>query len=412
MQDTQLYQRILGLERPWSVSDVRLDVEKLTVDVHVEHSAGVTFGCPECGRELGVYDHADERGWRHLDTCQFRTLLHARIPRVQCPEHGVKQVAVPWAGKHSRFTLLMESLVISTLQACQTVERAAALLGISWDQAQAVMQRAVERGRRRKTERAHTEPVESIGVDEKAVRKGHSYMTIVSDLDRGCVEHVQEDRTVDSLADYYKSLSEPQKQAIRSVAMDMWRPYIRATRDHLPEAEQKIVFDRFHVMKLAGDAVDRVRRQEHKRLKQQGDDTLTGTKYLWLYAEQNLPEHRVDEFDALKALNLKTARAWAIKEMLGGLWEYSYVASARKYFERWYGWARRSQLPPIKKLAKTVRDHLENILTYCKHGITNAVSEGINSTIMAIKRQARGFRNPQNFKTAIYFYCGRLELHP
>jgi len=415
MRDTQLYQRILDLEEPWKVKDVELNVDEARVDIRVEHERGVRWACPQCGRSLGCHDHAEERVWRHLDTCQYQTHLHARAPRVNCPEHGVRQVDVPWAGKHSRFTLLMERLIIDTLRASQSVSRTATLTGVSWDQAQAVMRRAVERGRRRKAEAAaqpDAEPVDRIGVDEKAFRKGHRYITIVCDLDGGTVEHVAEDRKVESLGEYFETLSDDQKQAIQCVAMDMWRPYIKATHDHLPDAASKIVFDRFHVMKLAGEAVDKVRRAEHKTLRRAGDPTLTGTKYLWLWSEENVPEHRAEQFEQLKTLNLKTSRAWAIKETLRDLWEYVYRGSARKFFDRWFGWARRSQLTPIKKLAATLRDHLDGILTYCKHRVTNGVTEGVNSTIMTLKRLAGGYRNIENFKTAIYFHCGGLDLHP
>jgi len=382
-------------------------VDDGVVDIWVEHKPAVSWSCPSCGRSLGCYDHAEERVWRHLDTCQYQTHLHARIPRVDCPEHGVRQVDVPWAGKHSRFTLLMERLIIDTLLASQSVARTATLTNVSWDQAQAVMHRAVERGRRRKAE-----PVEQIGVDEKAFRKGHRYVTVVCDVDRGTVEHVAEDRKVESLGEYYDTLDDTQKQAIRCVAMDMWRPYIRATHDHLPDAADKIVFDRFHVMKLATEAVDKVRRYEHKTLRRAGDQTLKGTRYLWLWSEENVPDKRAEQFESLKTLNLKTSRAWAIKETLRDLWTYTYRGPARKFFTRWFGWARRSQLTPIKKLATTLRDHLDGILTYCKYQITNGVTEGINSTIMTIKRLAGGYRNLENFKAAIYFHCGGLNLHP
>ena len=412
MRDTELYQRILGLEQPWSVTDVELNVDEGRVDIWVDHEPGVSWPCPACGAMLGCYDHAEQRVWRHLDTCQYQTHLHARIPRVNCPEHGVKQVDVPWAGKHSRFTLLMERLIIDTLRACQSVSRTSALTGVSWDQAQAVMHRAVERGQQRKAEDPDTPDVERVGVDEKAFRKGHSYITVVCDLDRGTVEHVAEDRKIESLAGYFRSLTSDQIERIECIAMDMWQPYIQATHQHVPLAGEKIVFDRFHVMKLATEAVDKVRRAEHKVLKQAGDETLKGTKHLWLYSAENVPEKRAEQFEAVKDLNLKTSRAWAIKETLRDLWEYTYRGPARRFFRQWFGWARRSKLAPIKKLAMTLNDHLDNILTYCKHWITNGVTEGVNSTIMTIKRLAGGYRNRENFKTAIYFHCGGLDLDP
>lgn len=411
MQDTELYQQVLGLASPWSVDRVEMDVEEGRIEVFVEHEPGVAWACPECGKSMGCYDHAEERVWRHLDTCQYQTRLHARVPRVSCPEHGVKQVRVPWAEPHSRFTLLMERLIIDTLLACQSVSRTCALTNVSWDQAQAVQERAVERGQRRKAEQPG-DPVTHVGVDEKAFRKGHRYMTVVIDLDRSKVEYVAEDRKAESLAGYFRQLTPEQLRAIEAIAMDMWQPYIKATLEHLPLAAQKIVFDRFHVMGLATKAVDQVRRSEHKTLTRAGDDTLKRTRYLWLYSAENVPQKQTERFETLKDQNLKTSRAWAIKETLRDLWEYAYPGAAKRFFKQWFGWARRSKLQPIKKLAKTLRDHLDNIVTYCKHQITNGVSEGLNSKIMTIKRLAGGFRNPENFKTAIYFHCGGLDLYP
>jgi transposase len=198
----------------------------------------------------------------------------------------VKQVAAPRAGKHSRFTLLMESLILSTLQAYQSVSRTSALTGASWDQGQGVMERAVQRGQKRKQQTPEPSRPTRGGVDEKAFRKGHTCMTIACDLDCGTVEHVAADRRTDSWARYFRGLSTEQIESIECIAMDMGQPCIRAPHEHLPLAGEKIVFDRFHVMKPATDAVDKVRRTEHKALRREGDETLKRTRRLWLYAEK------------------------------------------------------------------------------------------------------------------------------
>ena len=387
---------------------MELDVDGKRVDIHLTHEAGVTWPCPQCDRALPCHDHVAERTWRHLDTCQFQTLLRARLPRVNCPEHGVVQVAASWAEPRSRFTLLFERWIIVVMEQCSTVSGACALLGIGWDQAFGVMERAVARGRARKA----AEPIAHVGVDEKAFRKGHSYMTVVCDLDAGTVEHVADDRTAQSLGEYFRGLGDEQRAGIEAVAMDMWPAYIKATHQHVPLAAEKIVFDRFHIVKLLNEAVDQVRRRENKTLRGEGDDTLVGTKHLWLYGRENVPDKRAEQFDQIKDSNLKTARAWAIKETLRDLWDYRSSAWARKFFDQWFGWARRSKLEPIRKVALTLKRHLDNILTYCRHRITNGVAEGLNSKIMSIKRKARGHRNKENFKTAIYFFCGGLDLYP
>lgn len=408
MRDTELYQRVLGLTEPWFVDRVELKVADKRVEIWIDHPPGQTWRCPQCQKSLPCRDHAEERVWRHLDTCQFQTQLHARIPRVECPDHGVLNVMVPWAEARSRFTLLMESLIINVLQECATVTGACELMGVSWDEAFGVMQRAVVRGHLRKQAQA----IKHLGVDEKAFRKGHSYMTVICDLERSTVEYVAEDRKTESLAGYYQQLSPPQMAALEGVAMDMWEPYVKATMENVPLAADKIVFDRFHIMKHMNDAVDQVRRQEHRQLSAEGDDLLKGTKHWWLYGYENVPDKHLRAFEAVRDQSVRTGRAWAIKETLRELWNYRSVAWARKFFKDWFGWARRSRLKPVKKVAAMLRNHLANILTYCTHPITNGVAEGLNSKIMTIKRKACGYRNKENFKTAIYFFCGGLDLYP
>jgi len=408
MRDTELYQRVLGLSEPWFVDRVELKVAEKRVDIWVDHPPGHVWPCPQCQKSLSCRDHAEERVWRHLDTCQFQTHLYARIPRVDCPDHGVLNVMIPWAEAHSRFTLLLEALIIDVLKECSTVTGACTLLGVSWDEAFGVMQRAVGRGQLRK----QVQVIKYLGVDEKAFRKGHSYMTVVCDLEQSTVEYVAESRKAESLASYYQGLSPEQLAAIEGVAMDMWVPYVKATMENVPLAADKIVFDRFHIMKHMNDAVDKVRRQEHRQLSEEGDDLLKGTKYWWLYGYENVPDKHLRAFEAVRDQSVRTGRAWAIKETLRELWNYRSVAWARKFFKDWFGWARRSKLKPVKKVAAMLRDHLTNILTYCKHPITNGVAEGLNSKIMTIKRKACGYRNKENFKTVIYFFCGGLDLYP
>jgi transposase len=407
MQDVEFYQQILGLRDPWRVNRVELDTGKLQVDVYLEHAAGCRFACPECGRELAVYDHVPDRRWRHLDTCQFETIMHARIPRVACPEHGVKQAHVPWAEPGSRFTALFERFAIEVLQNCQTVKGACAILNLTWDRGWSILERAVKRGQKRK------QPTVSarIGIDEKAFRKGHNYMTVVCDIDRSTVEHVSEGRTKASVQEFFDSRTKKQLAGIEAVAMDMHEPYIQATKEALPLAEEKIVHDRFHIMQHATEAVDKVRRREHRDLMRAGDDSLKGSKYVWIKSQENLTDNQRSVLESMH-LNLKTSRAWAMKEMLRDLWNHDDVPSAKTFFEGWYSWAIRSRLEPMKKVARMIKKRLGNVVSYCRHFITNAVAEGLNSKIMAIKRRAGGFRNPDNFKTAIYFYCGGLSLYP
>lgn len=408
MQDTTLFETILGITVPWRVARVELKPDERRVDLWLEHDA-TRWPCPDCGELMAGFDHAEPRTWRHLDTCQFETHLHAEIPRVQCPTHGVRQVRVPWAEPRSRFTLLMERLIIDLIQQCSTVTGACRIAGVTWDEAWGVMSRAVTRGRARKV----AQPMPYIGVDEKAFRKGHRYHTIVCDLERATVEFVAEERRTESLAAYYQALTDAQRAGLKAVAMDMWEPYITATRNGVPEGGEKIVFDRFHIMREMTRAVDTVRKQEHRDFLRAGEDSpLTGSKYLWLFNDERRPERHAQAFATLQALNLKVGRAWAIKEVLRALWTYRQGAAVRRFFARWYGWAVRSRLDPVKQVAAMLKRHRDGVLRFVQHPITNGVAEGLNSKIMSIKRKAGGFRNAQHFTIAIYFHCGGLDLYP
>lgn len=408
MQDTALYDQILGLRSPWSVANVELSVEGERVDVFLEHTPGTSFPCPECQAPLSCYDHVPQRQWRHLDSCQFQTILHAQIPRVNCPQHGVKQVKVPWAEKGSRFTILFERFAIDVLLATQTVTGAMSILGTKWDQTWAIVQRAVARGQARK----EAKPMPRLGIDEKAFAKRHRYVTLLYDLDNSTVEAISDGHDTQSGIDCLSQLSDEQIAAVEAIAMDMSAAYVKAAKQVIPLAEEKIVHDRFHIMQLATQAVDQVRRAEHRRLLKEDDDRLAKTKYVWIKSHENLTDKQQALFEETYDLQLQTGKAWAYKEMLRDLWSQDDAASATGYFQDWYKSVIHTKLAPMKAVARTIKERLANVVSFCTHGITNAVAEGINSKIMSIKRRVGGYRNPDNFKTAIYFYCGGLNLHP
>jgi transposase len=381
VRDIDVFARLLTLKKPWKVGRVSLSSEEEEVHVWLQHRAGATFTCPECSLPLPVYDHVPPRRWRHLDHGGYVTWLHARLPRVFCLEHGVRRARVPWALPEARYSLAFERHAIDVLLETDVLG-GARLLKLSWDETWHLMERAVERGQRAKKRRV----IPFIGVDEKAVARRHQYVTMVCDLDRGTVEYLAENRDKTSLDAFYGSLAPEQLAGIEAVAMDMWDPYIASTRARVPDGERKIVFDRFHIMKQMNEAVDTVRKEEHRLLMEQDIDVLKGSKYLWLAAQENVPESRADWFGFIRELQLKTSRAWAIKEALRELWEYQRKGWAEQYWKQWYFWATHSRLKPVQKVARMIRSHLENVLTYFDHRITNAVSEGLNSKIQTVKK--------------------------
>jgi transposase len=405
MRDIELYRAILGLTPPWTVVDVTLDVKGQQVTVRV-HAGDGPFPCPECAATVPGYDRKPRR-WRHLDTCQFTTWIEAEVPRVECPTHGVKQLPVPWAEPGSQFTAWFERFAIDLLREC-AVQGGADLLRITWDEAWGIKARAVARGLARRGR----EVVAHLGVDEKAIAKRHRYLTVVADLDRSRVLYLAEDRKQESLDGFWDTLTPAQRAGIEALAMDMWEPYIQSTLAHLDDAPGKIVFDKFHVAKHLHDAVDRVRKAEHRALQQAQDDRLTGTKYLWLMRPKDMTDAQRATFRALQRSDLQVARAWVLKERFRHFWEYTYLGAAQRFFARWFWRATHSRLKPMAEAAKLIRRHLPNVLTYLRHRLTNAGLEAVNATIQWVKKTARGFRNVEHFKTAIYFHCGGLDLYP
>lgn len=396
---------LLGLDSAWQVKNVRLAMDEKQVEISVEHS-GESLVCPECGCACPKHDSAPERTWRHLDTMQFETRISARVPRSKCDRCGVKTTNVPWADKHSRFTLMFEALAIEVLQACGNVSAACSLLSLDWDAANSIMQRAVERGLKRRT----VESVKYVGVDEKSFRKGHNYISVMTDIQGARVLDVVEGRDEDSANKLWESIPAEQRDQIEAVSVDMWKAFIGSTKENAKNAA--IVFDRFHISKHLNEAVDQVRRKENKALKSDKDDTLVGTKQLWLFNPENLSDEQQIHFAELQELALKTGRAWTIKEQFRHFWAYTYKGSASKFFDRWYGWAVRSRLKPIIEKAKMLKRHLEGLLNYFDHRITNAIAEGFNSKIQFIKTAARGFRKFENYRMRILFFCGKLDLMP
>lgn len=399
------YGQLLGLDASWQVAEVELSLAENRVTIHVEHRGGSSC-CPACGERRPLKDHAPERSWRHLDTMQFETVLVGRVPRTDCPECGVKTIDVPWAEPHGRFTLLFEAFAIRVLQAAGSVEQARTLLRLSWGSVQRIMDQGVERGLARR----EVDEVRRVGIDEKSFGRGHDYISVLTDVDGGRVLEVSAGRDEAAADALWSALPGKQRTKVEAVAMDMWQAFENSAAKQVPQAE--VVHDRFHISKRLNEAVDKVRRQEHKALMKEGDETLKGTKQLWLFNPENLSDDKWADFATLKDAELKTARAWAIREQFRWFWEYKYAGHAKNFFHNWYAWAVRCRLEPVVKVAKLIKRRLDNILTWFRHRISNGHAEGFNSRIQAIKAAARGFRSFDNYRTRILFCCGKLNLIP
>lgn len=422
MTDKELLRQMLGIDDPWSITGVKFNIKERRLDVRV--SCGRENWFDEQGRRLHLHGY-EERLWRHLDAFQFQTIISARVPRLSYPEvkedkndddegsGGARRrgrtelVPVPWAEKGSRFTALFECFAIAVLQASRSIAEGAQLLGLSWDEASGIMNRGVARG----LERRQLTGIRRVGIDEKSFGKGQSYGSILTDPDGERVLEVQRHRDTESARALLRTLPAGQCAGVEAAVMDMSAAYEAAVAQELPQAE--VVFDRFHVSKVLHDAVDAVRKAEHRQRRAAGDDVLTGTKYFWLEAPENMSAQRLEEFENIFTRSLATARAWEVKEAFASFYQQPDAATAREYFRHWLRRLKaRKGLAPVKRAAETLRRHLHGLLSWFAHPITNAFNEGINSLIHVIKSAARGFRSFPNFRTRILFHHGKLDMAP
>lgn len=401
MDEVSLYERILGISDPWFVEHVELNAD--AVHVYLGYDSGMALHCPICHQEARRYD-AKPRTWRHMDTCQYQTLVHCDIPRTDCPEHGARQIEVPWAQRNGRFTHLFENTVIDWLQEL-SINAVARRFNLSWNAVDRIMRDAVARGLARRT----SPDITHLSVDEVSRKKGHHYVTVISNR-QGQVVGVQNGKDKDSLRSFYAALNQQQLTAIDTISMDMSPAYIYATLEEVPAAKRKICFDKFHVIQDLNNAVDGVRKTEMGQIATGDRRSLHLSRYLWLRNEQNLTQAHREMKTHLSRIATKTARAWAIVQYAKGLWVYSYPQEAERAWLKWYGWAIRSRLTPMKTAAKAIKKKLWGIINAITKQRTNALAESINAKLKLIKVRAKGFRSNVRFQNTIWFYLGGLNL--
>ena len=401
MRDTDLFQLALGLLPPWLVKDCQFSVSEQRLDLHIDFTKGGSFACPECGRAgCPAYD-TEERTWRHLNFFQHEAYLHARVPRAECPQCGVKTVTVPWARPGSGFTLLFEALVM-TLVRQMPVRAASRIVGEHDTRLWRIVHHYVSAARARED----LSGVSRVGLDETASRRGHHYISVFVDLDRAKVVHVAPGKDGDTVESFVEDLAAHGGAApqVAEVCMDMSPAFQAGVREHLPAA--RITFDKFHVIRLLNQAVDQVRREEQG---QRGE--LRRTRYLWLKNRRRMTVKQRARLADLedRRLNLKTARALRLRESFQDFFEQP-PELAGAYLQRWYFWATHSRLAPLIEAARTIRAHQEGILRWFQTRVTNGLLEGINSLIQAAKAKARGYRTLNNLIAMVYLVAGKLEF--
>jgi transposase len=399
MTPEELFTAALGLGRQWRVKECRFEGEPKRLELRLEHVPGEHFACPVCQALCGVHDTI-ERRWRHLNFFQYRCELVTKVPRTWCRTDGVHQVPVPWAREGSGFTLLMEALVMF-LSAEMPVDGMADLLHETDTRLWRVLIYYVQQAQARRD----WSGIRRIAVDETSARRGHRYVTNVLDCDGGGLLFMVEGRSSEALGCFAQALREHggDPAQIQTIAMDMSPAYRKGAADHFPQAQ--IVFDKFHVMLLAGQALETVRRQ----LQHEGAE-LKGSLWSLRGNAWNLSAERQKQRQDLCARYTKLGRAMTLRETLQAIYASPDQATAQSQLQWWCGWASRSRLESFRTLAKTVRQHWEGILAYFKSGLTSAAIEAVNGVIQLAKRIARGFKNFLYFQTAAYLRAGRLRF--
>ena len=403
MHDVDLFQKALGLDRPWEVVEVSFDAEQRRLDLRIDFPKGSVFCCPECGRSgLKVRD-TERKTWRHLDFFEHQAYLTARVPRVDCPEHGVRQVKVPWARERSGFTVLFEALVMALVKE-MPVAAVAALIGETDMRIWRVLHHYVDVA----VEAQDLSRLERLGIDETSSRRGQNYVSVFADLDERRAVFAVEGRDQETVQAFSLFLETHggRGDQVNEVCQDMSEAYLAGTLKHLPAAE--ITFDRYHIRSHLSKAIDEVRRVETKH----HAGLLKNTRYLWLKRPANLTERQQDWLDQLLQQPLDTVRAYELGLRFETFYELEDSDAAEEYLPRWIEQVDSSGIEPLAKFARMLEEYWLGVTRWHHSRVSNGLLEGLNSLIQAAKRRARGYRTNRNYIAMIHLVIGKLNPGP
>lgn len=363
--------------------------------------------CSGCGRKAAVYDtQKGKRRFQFVPLWGHQVYFAYRMRRVDCPGCGVKVEQVPWAEGKSPVTKPYE-LFLARWARRLSWKQVADAFHASWDSVFRSVRRVVEYG----LEHRDLDGIEAIGVDEFCKGKGHDYVTLVYQIDKGCrrLLHVSERREAASLLGFFAMLGEQCSASIRYVCSDMWKPYLKVVAEKLPGAIH--VLDRFHIVANLNKALNAVRAGEARKMEQQGyGEVLKHTKYCFAKNPENLTDRQRAKLDEVIQYDLKSVRAYLLKESFQALWTYRSPHWARWYLKKWCFKAMRSKLDPIKRFVKSVRKHEELIINYfkAKKALSSGIVEGLNRNVNLATRKAYGYRTFEALQVSLYHNLGCL----
>jgi transposase len=397
-----LFEQALNINSPWYIKSIEFEVEKKRLNIHVDFKRGATFKDEsEEGKQAHkVYDTIDKR-WRHLNFFQHECHLCARVPRVKRSDGKVRLILPPWSGRMSGFTLLFEALL---LQLCRSmpVHNVSQLTGVSDYKIWRMLEIYV--GLAKQNE--EWSKLDTLGMDETSVAKGHDYITLFVDLEERKTCHISDGKDHQTVAEFVEILEAKQgdRRQVKQVSCDMSPAFIKGVGEYLPKAE--ITFDKFHIMKIINGGVDKVRREESKT-----NPLLKGNRYIFLKNEDKLTKNQreIKQELSLSKLNLKAMRALRIREAFQEIYQADRLEDFEVLLNKWYFWATHSQLKPIIKAAKTIKRHWTGVVKWKESQINNGILEGLNSVLQAAKRKARGYKK-RHFKIIAYLMTAKLDF--
>jgi len=358
--------------------------------------------CSHCGSPGRVRDRLRERSWRHVPIYGESVTLHYRPSRLRCPTcRKIRVEAIPWSQGKSPFTTILSG-VLSHWAKLLAWEVVARLFHVSWSTVAGAVRQAVQYG----LQHRELGTVLSIGIDELSRRKGHVYVTNVYDLKGKRLLWSGEGRSRETLEAFFQEHGKALQDKVVGVCCDMWDPYIEVIRHSLPNAI--LVFDKFHIVQHLQRAVDEVRKEEARELRKKNPEILLRTRYIWLKNPENLTDMQRARLGFLELLNLRTGRAYLLKETFREFWTYKRKGWAKKFLVKWIWWATHSRLKPMRDFAQMLRNRMDDILNYFDLRIDNGAVEGFNNKAKIVSHRCYGFRTAKTYITALYHCLGDL----
>ena len=402
MNSTTLFSMALGLQSPWQVNDISFAVEESKqreLHLHIGFPRGSRFP-DETGAACPVHDTV-EREWQHLNFFEHHCYLHCGVPRIKTSDGKVVTVNVPWSRPGSGFTLLFEAFAMALIEREMPVSRVAEILGVNPQRVWTLFNHWIEKARKSDD----VSSISQLGVDETSSRKGHKYVTLGVDLEKSRVIHACTGKGKATLKSIQQRLESKGVAAaqITQLSMDLSPAFIAGAAESFPAAA--ITFDRFHVVKLLNEAMDKVRKVE--RLEH---DDLKGHKYTFLKNRQNLTDKQEKSLTDMIELYPNLGKAYRLKVLFNDLWEMPSKELATAFLTDWCDEVEEAKIPAFMAFAKMVKGHWSGIIHFVESRITNGILEGINSKVQLAKRRARGYRNTDNFINMIYFLCGKMKF--